>query len=141
MTAIKNKHWGNIEFTIEHLQAVLEASFDGILVTDGTGQVLMVNQAYERLTGILAEEMIGNNMRDLLNPHYMKQSAALMVLDEKGPVTIPHQTRNGRDIMVTSTPIFDERGEIYLVVTNVRDITEIYELRQELVKAHEMEKV
>lgn len=141
MTANNNKRWVNKEVTIEHLQAVLEASFDGILVTDGTGQVLMVNEAYERLTGILAEEMIGNNMKELLNPYYMKQSAALMVLEEKGPVTIPHQTRNGRDIMVTSTPIFDEKGEIYLVVTNVRDITEIYELRQELVKAHEMEKV
>jgi PAS domain S-box-containing protein len=126
---------------VEEFQAILEASFDGILVTDGKGKVLMLNKAYERLTGLSATEMLGGNMRDFLNPQYMPNSVALMVLDEKKPVTIPHQTKNGRSIMVTGSPVFNEQGEIVRVVTNVRDISEIYELRQELIKAQEMEKL
>ncbi|HEX3012618.1 MAG TPA: sigma 54-interacting transcriptional regulator [Syntrophomonadaceae bacterium] len=123
------------------LEAIIESSFDGILVTDGIGNVLMVNKAYERLTGIKVEEMRGKNMRELLNPEFMPRSAALMVLEEKKPITIPQQTRNGRNIMVTGSPVYNAKGEIDAVITNVRDITEIYQLRQELLKAQEMEKI
>ncbi len=126
---------------LREFESILESSFDGILVTDGEGKVLMVNQAYERLTGISINDMLGKNMRDLLNPQYMRNSVALMVLEQKTTVTIPHQTRNGRSVTVTGNPIFDENGEVWRVVTNVRDITELYELRQELIKAQALEKV
>lgn len=126
---------------VEEFHAVLESSFDGILITDGSGKVLMVNQAYERLTGLRAEEMMGKNMSDLLNPIYMPNSVALMVLQERKSVTLPHVTRNGRSITVTGNPVFNKQGEIYRVITNVRDITELNNLRQELLRAQAMEKV
>lgn len=126
---------------IEEFRAILESSFDGILITDGEGKALMINKAYERLTGIKEEEIVGRNMRELLNPIYMPISVALLVLDEKKSVTIPHITRNGRSITVTGNPVFNEQGEVYRVITNVRDITELNELRQELLRAQAMEKV
>lgn len=126
---------------VKDYEAVLESSFDGILITDGEGNVLMVNQAYERLTGIKIEEIMGKNMREMLNPTYMSNSVVLMVLDEKTTVTIPHFTRNARSIMVTGNPVFNEKGEIYRVITNVRDTTELNGLRQELLRAQAMENV
>lgn len=126
---------------IEDIHAVLESSFDGILITDSQGKVLMLNKAYERLTGLKEEEMIGTNMRDHLNPEYMPRSVALLVLEEKKPVTIPQITRNNRSITVTGNPVFNEKGEIHRVITNVRDITELNSLRQELLRAQAMEKV
>ena len=122
-------------------EAILKSSFDGILITDGEGNVLMVNQAYERLTGIKIDEITGKNMRDMLDPTYMPNSVVLMVLDEKKTVTIPHFTRNNKSITVTGNPVFNEKGEIYRVITNVRDTTELIELRQELLRAQAMEKV
>ena len=126
---------------LKEFESIMESSFDGILVTDNQGNVLMVNKAYERLTGIKNEDMLGKNMKDLLNPDYMRNSVALMVLEQKTAITIPHQTRNGRSVTVTGNPVFDENGEVWRVVTNVRDITELYELRQELLKAQALEKV
>ena len=32
---------------VEDYEAILESSFDGILITDGQANVLMVNEAYE----------------------------------------------------------------------------------------------
>lgn len=122
-------------------EAILESSFDGILITDGDGNVLKVNKAYERLTGIQIDEIMGKNMRDMLNPIYMPYSVALLVLEKKKTVSMPHFTRNGRSIMVTGSPVFNEKGEIYRVITNVRDTTELNELRQELLRAQAMEKV
>lgn len=129
------------QHVIEELKNILEASFDGFLVTDGEGNVLMVNQSYYRVTGIEKEEMMGKNMRDLLHPLYMKNSVAFLVIEKRQPVSLHHSTRNGRNIIVTGTPLFDDDGSISKVVINVRDISEIYELREELLKAREMEKL
>lgn len=126
---------------IVDFKAILESSFDGILITDGEGNVLFVNQAYERLTGIKVEEIMGRNMRDMLNPIYMPNSVALLVLDEKKTVTMTHFTRNARSITVTGNPVFNDQGEIYRVITNVRDTTELNDLRQELLRAQAMENV
>jgi transcriptional regulator with PAS, ATPase and Fis domain len=39
---------------------------------------------------------------------------------------------NGRTAIVTGNPVFDAQGEITLVVSNVRDITELGQLREEV---------
>jgi PAS domain S-box-containing protein len=127
--------------TIKDLEMILEGSFDGILVTDQNCNVLMVNQAYGRLTAIGKEEMTGKNMRELLNPVYMKNSVALVVAEEKRTVSMHHTTRHGKSVIVTGTPVFDSNGELYRIVINLRDISEIYKLREELLKAKAVEKV
>ncbi|HYE69744.1 MAG TPA: PAS domain S-box protein, partial [Anaerovoracaceae bacterium] len=129
----KSKHM------IEELEGILEGSFDGILVTDGEGNVLLVNKSYERITSIKKEELYGKNMRDLINPVWMKNSVVFLVIKEKKPISLPHTTRENKNIIVTGTPVFGKNGTVKEVVVNARDISEIYELREELLKAKEME--
>ena len=131
----KSKHM------IEELEGILESSFDGILVTDVEGNVLLVNKSYERITAIKKEELYGKNMRDLINPVWMKNSVVFLVIKEKKPISLPHTTRENKNIIVTGTPVFGKDGEVKEVVVNARDISEIYELREELLKAKEMEKL
>ena len=131
----KSKHM------IEELEGILEGSFDGILVTDGEGNVLLVNKSYERITSIKKEELYGKNMRDLINPVWMKNSVVFLVIKEKKPVSLLHTTRENKNIIVTGTPVFSKNGTVKEVVVNARDISEIYELREELLKAKEMEKL
>ncbi len=123
------------------MQEIIEGSFDGILVTDGEGTVLLVNQSYVRHTDIQKEELLGRNVRELINPVWMKNSVALLAIEQRQPVSMHHTTRNNKSIMVTGTPIFDNNGAIKRVVVNTRDISEIYALREELLKAKEMEKI
>ncbi|MDR2132346.1 MAG: sigma 54-interacting transcriptional regulator [Clostridiales Family XIII bacterium] len=129
------------ERVMSELQEIIEGSFDGILVTDADANVLLVNQSYVRNTGIKKEELIGHNMRELINPVWMKNSVALIVAEQKQPASMHHATQNGKNIMVTGTPIFDKEGNIKKIVINSRDISEIYELREELSRAREMEKI
>lgn len=117
----------------EELNAIIEHSFDGIYVTDGKGNTIRVNKAYERTTGIKANEVIGKNMAGLVREGYYDQSVTLLVLKKKEPVTIIQEIkRTGKTILVTGTPIFDDNGQIFRVVTNVRDITELNRLEQKL---------
>jgi transcriptional regulator with PAS, ATPase and Fis domain len=70
----------------------------------------------------------------------MQTSVALLAIEQRKPATMHHTTRHGRNIMATGTPIFDREGNISKVVINSRDISEIYQLREELLKSKEMEK-
>ena len=123
------------------LEEILEASFDGIMVTDGEGNCIFANSSYTRNTGITNEEIVGHNVRELLNPIWMKDSIALEVIEKRGSVSMEHDTKNGNHILVTGTPIFNENGEIEKVVVNTRDLSEINHLKLKLGEAQAMEKI
>lgn len=129
------------EFLPDDFQEILEASFDGIMVTDGEGKCLFANSSYTRNTGIKQEEIIGHNVRELLNPIWMKSSIALEVLEKKEAVTMEHDTKNGNHILVTGTPIFNDSGAIARVVVNTRDLSEINHLKLKLGEAQAMERI
>lgn len=123
------------------LEEILEASFDGIMVTDGEGNCIFANSSYTRNTGITNAEIVGHNVRELLNPIWMKDSIALEVIEKRGSVSMEHDTKNGNHILVTGTPIFNENGEIEKVVVNTRDLSEINHLKLKLGEAQAMEKI
>jgi PAS domain S-box-containing protein len=116
------------------LDTILDSSYDGIFITDGEANTLRLNQAFERITGVTAQECVGRNMKDLVNEGYFSGSGTLLALEKRERATITLVTRTGKEVLVTSTPIFDDQGNIMLVVTNVRDITELNELEREFKK-------
>jgi len=125
LTAVKNLS--------QELDAIIESSYDGIYVTDGQGNTTRVNKAYERITGVMGTEVIGRNMRDLVREGFYNQSVTLLVLERKKPVTIMQEIKKtGKYVIVTGNPIFNQAGEIICVVTNVRDITELNNLKSQL---------
>ena len=50
----------------EHLNAIIEYSFDGIFITDKNCNVLRINHSYEEITGLTKDEILGKNMADLV---------------------------------------------------------------------------
>ncbi len=126
---------------LQDLQEIIEASFDGILVTDAAGNVELVNQGYVHNTGITRKELLGRNILKLVNPVWMKQSVVGMVQEKKETVSLRHMTRNGKSIIVTGTPIFDEQKNIKKIVVNSRDISELYALSEKLESAKKMEEI
>ncbi|MFZ5969881.1 MAG: sigma 54-interacting transcriptional regulator [Bacillota bacterium] len=120
------------------LDAVIECSYDGIYITDGEANTLRINKAYESITGLKREEMLGKNMLELEKEGYVSKSATLIVLKERRTTTIEQEFKTGRRVLVTGTPIFDDHGEITMVVTNVRDVTSLVKLQEQLKKNQEL---
>lgn len=116
----------------EELNAIIESSFDGIYVTDGRARTLRVNTAYERITGIQREEVLGRTMGELVQNGFYNESVTLRVLQTRRPESLLQRVKTGKTVMVTGTPFFDREGHIVLVVTNVRDVTELNLLQQKL---------
>lgn len=114
------------------LDTVLDSSYDGIYITDGSAITMRVNKAYERITGIKPETILGKSITVLVDQGIISQACTMLVLENKEVTTIQQTLASGKVILVTGTPIFDEKGKIEMVVNNVRDITELLQLREAL---------
>jgi PAS domain S-box-containing protein len=117
---------------LKRVQAIIESSYDGIYVTDGQANTIMVNSAYEALTGVKREELVGRNTQELVAEGFINKSVTLEVIASKKQETIRQTLRSGKEILATGTPIFDDNGNIIMVVTNDRDMSELMRLHQQL---------
>ncbi len=125
----------------EELDAIIESSFDGIFVTDGRGRVIHANEAYKRITGINMETVLGKTMDELVAAGLYDKSVSMLVRERLEPVTLTQEVNTGKTVLVTGNPIFDKEGNLFRVVTNVRDITELNTLKKEVQHLYLQEKL
>ena len=115
-----------------NLGLIIEDSIDGFFITDGTGVVIKMNKSYEYMAGVKREDLLGKKIRDLEHITISK-SASLIVIKNRKPVTIEQEYLNTkRTAYITSNPIFDENGNIIMIVSNNRDFKEIDKLKNQL---------
>ncbi|MEN6489573.1 MAG: sigma 54-interacting transcriptional regulator [Smithella sp.] len=117
---------------LKRVQAIIESSYDGIYVTDGQANTIMVNSAYEKMTGFKRDVFVGRNMYDLVKEGFFNKSVTLNVLQSRKQETIRQILRSGKEILATGTPIFDDNGNIIMVVTNDRDMSDLMKVHQQL---------
>ena len=73
-------------------------------------------------------------MRELVKEGLINQSVTLEVLKTKKKVNILQKTSHGKELFLTGNPIFDAQGNLFRVVVNERDITEIKALQKSWTK-------
>lgn len=105
------------------LRELLEASFDGIIVSDASGCVLFANQAVRRITGADPGTMIGLKPDELIQRNLIPYSTSLKALDLQKPFTRIQKYFNGKTAVVTSSPLFGRNGSATFVLTNLRDVS------------------
>ena len=116
----------------ETLKKILDTSYDEIFVVDGKGIVVYVNKACERHYGLKASEFIGKSSYELAAKGYWFPSTTPHILREKKRVNLIQETIIGKKLLVTATPVLNDKGNVSMIVMNARDITEIEKLRKEL---------
>ncbi|WP_192868176.1 sigma-54-dependent Fis family transcriptional regulator [Calderihabitans maritimus] len=119
------------------LEAVIGASYDGIMVTDRNGVVVRVNEAFERMTGYKSTEIIGRTLMETGEEQFLPGSIVEKIKASKQPVSIAVD-HGGRQFLFTGNPVTDQEGEIVRIVINVRDLTELNSLRKELKESKEL---
>lgn len=124
-----SRRLASVQAINDELNAIFQSSHDGILIADGKGIILRVNRAVERLLGCTAQELDGKSVQELVDLGIINRSVTHEVLRTQKPVTIKQRTANGKETIATGSPIYDQEGRIFRVVTNIRDITELVELQ------------
>lgn len=122
----------------KQVEALIDSSYDGVFVTDGEGNGIRSNAAYDRITGETSAAFIGKNMRDLEKDGIISQSVTLKVLKSKKTETIRQILSTGKEVLATGNPIFNDKGEIIMVLTNLRDLSELNKLNRDLEQYVEM---
>ena len=127
------------------LEDAIEASHDGLFITDGLGNILMVNTAWERICGISREFVVGRNAQNLVNNKYYTESSVMAAIRARDKTSIMLEMTKGekvgQKILATAIPIWGENGEIKSVVANIRDITEILQLKELLEKTQQLNEI
>lgn len=115
----------------EELNVCLESSHDGIMVSDGMGNVIRLNAALEKLIGVKRRDILGRNVADLVQEGVYESSAILQVIEtgKTASVVIDH---NGRQLLITGSPVYNANSAMTAVVANIRDMSELNDLRQKL---------
>lgn len=125
------KQQGITKLLEDNFDAIFDALHDDLLISDGEGVVLRVSPTFEDVYGIKKELAVGKTVYELENEGYFKPSVIAKVLQSKEKVTMQQETKVGRRIVVTATPVFDRAGRIKLIVSFSRDITEMAELQEQ----------
>ncbi|MEQ8236573.1 MAG: sigma 54-interacting transcriptional regulator [Syntrophomonadaceae bacterium] len=118
----------------EELDAIVDSSFDGLFITDGRGITLRYNKAFAQLAGINVYEYVGRSVDDIKKDGIISDPVTHAVLEQKKSITVMQESRIGKLTLTTGNPVIDKNGDLIRVVCNVRDITELNLLRQELEK-------
>lgn len=126
---------------IEELESIFNSIYDGIYVVDNRGTLLRLNKAFEKLTGLKIEEEIGQNLYNIVREgkKIIRNAAAIEVLETGRPVTTLQKfVKTGKEVMISANPVFDKQGRLFRVVANLRDVTELRRLQEELQQSREL---
>lgn len=118
---------------IKLLWNLVESSYDGLFMTDAEGKVLFCNQSYLRISGLSRERLVGKNIGELVRLGEMPDACSTDVIKTRQPMTKVIDYYHGVSALVTSNPVFDENGRFTHVLSNVRDITELIRIKEQLI--------
>ena len=122
----------------KHFERVLDSLSDGIFITDSVGTTLKVNRMYEQLTGIRMDEIKGKNVRALQGEGVFDHVLNPEIVRTGKPATHVQQLRDGKKVILSGFPVFDESGALCLVVTFVRDITMLTQLNEQMAEQKQL---
>ncbi len=130
------------EFNHENVQDLLNCIRDGVFITDGDGNIILMNRASEELSEFSEEQLLGRNVNDLIKRGYFSENGAvsLKCIETRQEESMIQKGRDdGQEITVTGVPLI-ERGKVKFVVVTERDVSEINRLERELRKNQQLVK-
>ncbi len=113
------------------IDALVKASNDNIVITDGKGTVLRASPNSTAIYGNGASSLIGKSVYDLEKQNIFKPSVTIKVLKERKEIQLMQYTVTGRTVMATGIPVFNGDGEIIRVISFSHDLTELQHLKED----------
>ena len=99
---------------------------------------MYANPAIQQLYQLSAEDFVGKNIYDLVNKGIFNISAAQKIFETKKPVSIMQKISSGKTCLTMGVPIFQDNGEIKMIVINSHDVTELYMLKEKLLQSQKL---
>ena len=134
------KELESYHMVVNELNTIIESIYDGIFVTDGAGKTIRVNSSWAKITGLKPEYVLGKTVTELEKKGYVSKFVTPMVIQDKKPMSLQAKTVTGKEVLVSGNPVLDRDGNVSMVVTTVRDLSEMRQLSRELKEARKLAK-
>jgi len=126
------------------LNALFEASTEGIMISDRTGAIIMMNRMAEQLFGYKREELIGENIDKLVPARMHDRHSKLRDRYYEHPITRPMgqgielviKTKDNRELPVEISLNYFYQDEEIFVISHIMDITERRKAQSQLKQAY-----
>ncbi|MDD6191295.1 MAG: sigma 54-interacting transcriptional regulator [Firmicutes bacterium] len=118
------------EFIIEAMRSCFFTE-DGTTIVDEHGVTVMTNEAHKKIMGIDGKDIVGKHVEALVDEGVFQESASLKAFRSGKQEVITQTLKNGKVVLVTSTPICDDEGNVERIINNVRDIPMLEQLYEE----------
>lgn len=118
--------------TSDEYKAILDSIQDAVFIDDKQGKTLWINKACEMLYKIKREDIIGKSSDELEKMGVLSPSVAKLVMKKNEQVSILQNTKYGKKVLITGTPIRDDKGTLRKIISTSRDITELIQLKNEM---------
>ncbi len=132
----------------EQLATTLHSIADGVITSDNDGNVALVNNVAEQITGWTQEDAQGKPLSDVFHLTYVDVGSENISSEEIDnrlsgfrQTTLVARDGTRRLIDHSSAPIYNPENEVVGVVLVFRDITEQQRLEEELHKVKKLESV
>jgi PAS domain S-box-containing protein len=112
------------------LESVFDQLSDALVLYDPEFRVTGVNRAAEKMFGISAGDMLGKHCQEIFKCPVCEPGCGVLVGLNQAPnapsCTVRLHTDNGRERLVVmhTTQMLDERGQLSGVVATIKDVTE-----------------
>ena len=113
-----------------YLDQTFGAFREGICVSDADGTILYLNSRHEELANLKSGEILGKSAEKTCENGIFDFVVNPEVVRTKKPVTGVQSVCTGRHLFLDGYPVFDDKGEVTLVVTFIRDMTAMQELKK-----------
>lgn len=139
---------------LEQIKHIFSVLHEGICISNAEGIILKVNPMYEKLSGLAPELLLGKNVKILNRGDCVYQKAdedielsetingiykgpvSPLVLSRKKPASSIQTTLGGKANLLHGYPLFNESGEVELVITFIRDISQFALYKEQQMAYH-----
>jgi PAS domain S-box-containing protein len=124
---------------VELFSNIFVNSYDGLFVCDKDGYPLLFNDALLKITGWTADFINSyGSVFSLEESGFLKNSPSINAIRTKKTNSSIVDYATGKKAVVTATPVLDQNQNVLYVVTNVRDVTELNRLQEELIETKQI---
>jgi PAS domain S-box-containing protein len=125
-----------IEEKIDFKRRILSSMSDGLFVVNDHGEIIMVNEAWEEITGYKNNELIGKKASLFFKEEFYSELQDIAIYPLKN-IERSLLRKDGKIIPVlfSASVMRNKKGKISAVIAIVRDITEIKKTETELIEA------
>ncbi len=142
----------NLATEKERLAITLRSIGDGVITTDVSGNIILLNKVAEQLTGWSQEEAVGRPLNEVFHiiselTGELCENPVTKVISSSQTIDLAAHTvlvaRDGieRRIADSGAPILDAESNIIGVVLVFRDVTEQIKIEKELLKVKKLESI